>query len=111
MHNSPGARSLLRALEIVFGRCLTKRRLGPKMVREEGFEPSRVSPRDPKSRASAGSATLASDTSVSASRLGFNEYTAEFRTGLSRISLARPGERRGRHAGSPSKIPCEKMSE
>ncbi len=29
------------------------------LVREEGLEPSRVSPRDPKSRASAGSATLA----------------------------------------------------
>ena len=29
------------------------------VVREEGLEPSRVTPRDPKSRASASSATLA----------------------------------------------------
>jgi hypothetical protein len=43
------------------------------VVREEGFEPSRVTPRDPKSRASASSATLASDTSVSARHFGFNE--------------------------------------
>ncbi len=33
------------------------------LVREEGLEPSRVSPRDPKSRASASSATLAVGTS------------------------------------------------
>ena len=36
------------------------------MVREEGFEPSRVSPRAPKTRASASSATLAAEMIVRA---------------------------------------------
>ncbi len=41
-------------------------------MREEGLEPSRVAPRDPKSRASASSATLATEAIVGASQKAIN---------------------------------------
>src|SRR5579862_7589854 len=66
------------------------------LVREEGFEPSRVTPRDPKSRASASSATLASDTSVSGRHFRFNEEPRGFKTDLPREFLG-PGRRKQTH--------------
>ena len=47
-------------------------------MREEGLEPSRVAPRDPKSRASASSATLAVLGMVGAKSLRFNENPSRF---------------------------------
>ena len=71
------------------GPPVSRRRLGDRdapalLVREEGLEPSRVSPRDPKSRASAGSATLAVPGMVGARACGFNGYPSRFESLIAR---------------------------